>query len=105
MSGREIIRISPVNPSTSTIVPFVSPQARGTETTAGIPYSRAMMELWERIPPDSATTAPARAKSGVRPTSGIGDDQDIAVPEPSYSCIPRMTRAGPLYRPRDVGIP
>src|SRR3989304_3288430 len=40
--------------------------APGTATTQGMPYSRAVMAGWERMPPVSVTTAPATAKRGVQ---------------------------------------
>mgnify|MGYP003481710910 CR=1 FL=1 len=44
-------------PSSTTIAPSgMASQAPCTDTMHGMPYSRATMEAWDRIPPASATT-------------------------------------------------
>ena len=52
------------------IAPDAEARADDVLLEAGVePHSRATMEEWDRSPPDSATTAPARASMGVQPTS------------------------------------
>ena len=57
----------PASPSTWMVCPFlIRLVATPVPSTAGMPYSRATMELWLKGPPTSVTTAEARAKSGVQ---------------------------------------
>ena len=52
-------------PSTNSDAPSGRRVALPVPRTAGIPYSRATMAAWDNGPPESATTAEARANSGV----------------------------------------
>lgn len=61
--------------------------------------------LCDSIPPASATTAPARANSGVQPTSLYGIAMTSPGPTLPKSPVSRTTRSEPRWWPRDVGIP
>ena len=88
-----------------TIAPSgITEHAPVTETTHGMPYSRATIDECERIPPASATPA-ARAKRGVHPTSENGITITSPGPTRLKSAASRTIRAGPRTLPRDVGIP
>src|SRR3990172_4174873 len=57
----------PVLPSTVTRIPVCSRAVASPQpTTAGIPYSRAMIEACDAAAPTSVTTAAPRLKSGVQ---------------------------------------
>src|ERR687892_2855894 len=83
-------------PVLMTVVPMLVP------TTAGTPHSRATIALWERIPPTSDTTAPARENSG---THGGRVISTTMISPSSRSSVAwardRQTRAVPVYAPGD----
>ena len=76
-----------------------------TDTTQGMPYSRATIEECESIPPASATMPAARVKSGVQPTSEKGMTRMSPGCTRLKSALPFTIRAGPRALPRDVGRP
>ena len=93
-------------PSTTTVAPSgIAAQAPWTDTMHGMPYSRATIEACDRIPPASATTPAARAKSGVQATSENGITMMSPARTRPKSAAPRTTLAGPRTEPREVGIP
>ena len=69
--------------------------APSTATTAGIPYSLAMIEQCESIPPDSEITAPAFAKRGVQLKSVKGITSTSPWTSLSMSDNPITILAGP----------
>ena len=96
----------PVVPSTVTRIPVrnlavASPQP----TTAGIPYSRAMIEACAAALPTSVTTATALVNSGVHAGAVNGATRTSPGRSSSNCCGPRMTRTRPLARPGDAGQP
>ena len=79
--------------------------ATAVPSTAGMPYSRATIELWLSGPPMSVTTAAAMANSGVQ--AGVvmlatRTSPDRICPK---SCGPPSTRAGAVTRPALAPIP
>ena len=91
----------PVVPSTMTRIPVrrrdvASPQP----TTAGIPYSRAMIEACAAALPTSVTTAAARVKSGVQAGAVSGATRISPGWSSSNSSGPRITRTVPAHAPR-----
>ena len=63
----------PVLPSTVTRIPVRRRAVASLQpTTAGMPYSRAMIEACDAALPTSVTTAAARVNSGVQPGAVSG---------------------------------
>ena len=96
---------TPPAPSTVTSAPvMMASVARGTPTTAGMPYSRATTAPWLLAPPISITSPPAVRNSGVQPGSVEGATRI----SPGSSRAPtgsRMTRAGAVTVPAEAGVP
>ena len=78
--------------------------ARGTPTTAGMPYSRATTAPWLLAPPISITSPPAVRNSGVQPGSVDGATR-ISPGSRRAPTGSRMTRAGAVTVPADAGVP
>ena len=79
--GHRTTRVTvPASPSTMTCWPLRSRSvAAPVPSTAGMPYSRATIELWLSGPPTSVTMPDASAKRDVQAGVVISRDQDVAV--------------------------
>ncbi len=75
-----------------------------TPTTAGIPYSRAMVVPCEIIPPVSVTSAAAVRNSGVQPGSVV-EATRISPGSTCASLGSNTTRATPVTRPAAAARP
>ena len=77
----------------------------GTFTTVGTPSSRATMAACESGPPSSVTTAAARGKSGVQPTSVVCTTRTLAGLELRHLRLAVKHAGAPLDYPGARGQP
>src|SRR5579859_3787040 len=100
------MRTTPSSPSTSSIWPSrMMAVAEPVPTTAGMPYSRATMAQWLRMPPESVTMAATVAKSGVQGVAVVSATSTSPRRSLPASSNDRSTLAGPRTRPDEPGCP
>jgi hypothetical protein len=72
------------------------PVATPVPMTAGMPYSRATIEPWARVPPTSVTSPRAWENSGVHAGVVVGHTRTVSGSISEKSSGERMTLAGAL---------